>query len=107
MDLKTFVFPDPNDTSAVRKAEVELLKEAKERDFYNGHTAHNDLFNSLFFSGGEIEFQKNLDEDFKTRAWKFCRGFMSSWDPKHENKEAICAMLMSELLVAKKKKKLW
>ena len=107
MDLKTFEFPDLNDTAAVRKASMELLAEAKERDFYNGHTAHNDLFNELFFSGGKIEFQKDLDEDFKTRAWTFCRGFMGSWDPKHEHKEAVCALLMSELLVAKKKKRLW
>ena len=107
MDLKTFDFPSLNDTQAVRKAAAELLEEAKERGFYNGNTAHNDLFNTLFFSGGDIEFRKDLTEEFKDKAWPFCRGFMSSFDPKHEHKEAVCAMLMSEILVAKKKKKLW
>ena len=107
MDLKIFNFPDLNDTTAVRKAAAELLIEAKERNFYDGHTAHNDLFSELFFSGGKVEFQKNLDEDFKAKAWPWCRAFMGSFDPKHEHKEAICAMIMSELLVAKKKKKLW
>jgi len=107
MDLKTFEFPNPNDTQAVRKAAAVLLEEAKERKFYDGHTEYNDLFSELFFSGGKIEFQKNVDEDFKAKAWPFCRSFMGSFDPKHEHKEAICAMLMSELLVAKKKKRLW
>lgn len=105
MDLKTFNFPDLNDTAAVRRAAAELLIEARERGFDGGYTEYNDLFSSLFFSGGKIEFQKKLDEDFKNRAWTFCRGYMGSWDPKHEHKEAVCALLMSELLVAKKKKK--
>lgn len=107
MDLKTFEFPDLNDVAAVRKASMELLAEAEERGFYDGGTEYNDLFSELFFDGGKIEFQKNLDEGFKTKAWTFCQAFMSSWDPKHEHKAAICALLMSELLVAKKKKKLW
>jgi len=107
MDLKTFNFPDLDDDRAVRKAIAELLEEAKERKFYDGNTEYNDLFNKLFFSGGEIEFQKKVDEDFKAKAWPFCRAVMGSWDPKHEHKEAVCALLMSELLVAKKRKKLW
>ena len=107
MDLKTFDFPEHNDTQAVRKAAAELLEEAKERGFYNGHTDYNDLFSKLFFEGGKIEFQKDVDEEFKGKAWPFCRAYMSSWDPKHEHKEAVCALLMSELLVAKKKKRLW
>ena len=107
MDLKTFDFPDLDDTTAVRKAAAELIEEAKERGFYLGRTDHNKLFNDLFFDGGKIEFKKDFDEDFKAKAWPFCRGFMGSWDPKHEHKEAICAMLMSELLVAPKKKKRW
>ena len=60
MDLKTFDFPDLYDTTAVRKASAELLKEAKERDFYAGHTEYNDLFSELFFSGGEVEFKKDV-----------------------------------------------
>ena len=100
MDLKTFEFPNLNDTAAVRKATMELLNEAKERGFDGGYTEYNTLFSELFFNGGNFEFKKDVDEDFKAKAWPFCKGFMGSWDPKHEHKEAVCALLMSELLVA-------
>ena len=110
MDLKTFEFPKISGIdiafSTVR-TDPKLLAEAKERGFYNGNTAHNELFNNLF-SGGEVTFKKKLDPEFKAKAWPYCRALMSSFEPKHEEKEAICSMLMSELLVApKKKRSLW
>lgn len=101
MDLTAFEFPE------VTTADIafptygtipELLAEAKERGFYNGRTPYNDLFSNLFFNGGEINFKKDVDKAFKSKAWAYCRSFMQSWEPKHEEKEAICAMLMSELL---------
>lgn len=76
----------------------ELLEEAKSRGFYNGHSPYNKLFSNLFFSGGKVKFKSGIDEDFKKSAWAYCRSFMGSWSPKHEEKEAICAMIMSELL---------
>ena len=107
MDLKKFKFPNVNDVDvafSTRRTDPKLLAEAKERGFYDGNTEYNDLFSNLFFSGGEVEFKKNIDEEFKSKAWPYLRSFMSSFEPKHEEKEAICAMLMSELLIAKKKK---
>ena len=110
MDLKKFKFPE------VRGVDVafstfdtipELLEEAKERGFDGGYTEYNDLFSKLFFEGGKIEFKPDVDEEFKAKAWPYCRALMGSFAPKHEHKEAVCAMLMSELLVAKKKKRLW
>lgn len=101
MDLKEFKFPQVSgvDMAFPTFGTIpELLKEAKERGFYNGSTPYNALFSGLFFNGGKIKFKENLDEDFKKRAWSYCRSFMGSWEPKHEEKEAICAMLMSELL---------
>jgi len=111
MDIKTFEFPEISGLDMAFSClgtDPTLLAEAKERGFYNGDTDHNALFNDLFFSGGKVEFQKNVDEDFKNKAWPYCRALMGSFEPKHEEKEAICSMLMSELLVAKKKsRKLW
>jgi hypothetical protein len=110
MDLKTFEFPEVNGADAVFptfRTIPELLEEAKERGFYNGNTEYNRLFSQLFFEGGKIEFKKDVDEEFKAKAWPYLRSFMGSFEPKHEEKDAICAMLMSELLVAPKKKKLW
>lgn len=101
MDLKKFDFPNVTGIDmelSVFKTNKDLLSEAKSRGFYNGRTKYNDLFSSLFFSGGKINFKKDIDEDFKNRAWPYCRAFMASWEPKHEEKEAICAMIMSELL---------
>jgi hypothetical protein len=79
----------------------ELLVEAKERGFYNGHTPYNDLFSTLFYIGGKPKFKSGVDKEYQLRAWKYCRCFMGSWSPKHEEKNAICAMLMSEILEPK------
>ena len=76
----------------------QLLAEAKNRGFYLGRTPYNKLFSKLFFNGGEVTFKSGLNESFRSPAWEYCRHFMSSFFPKHEEKEAICAMLMSELL---------
>ena len=76
----------------------ELLTEAKNRGFYNGSTKYNKLFNELFFNGGTLNFKKGLNPEFKEKALPYLRSFMGSWSPKHEEKEAICAMLLSELV---------
>ena len=101
MDLKNFDFPTATGADMafpVFKTIPELLEEAKERGFYCGNTPYNELFSKLFFSGGSIEFKEDVNEEFKTKAWPYCRAFMGSFEPKHEEKEAICAMLMSEIL---------
>jgi hypothetical protein len=99
MDLTKFKFPevDNNPFSTVKTDKV-LLQEAIDRKFYNGHTPYNKLFSSLFFSGGKVKFKKDIDEEFRKKAWSYCRSLMGSFEPKHEEKEAICSMLMSELL---------
>jgi hypothetical protein len=104
MDLKTFEFPKVNGASMAfptLRAIPELLKEAKERGFYNGNTPYNKLFSDLFFSGGKIQFKKDVNETLKAKAWPYCRAFMGSFEPSHEDKEAICALIMSELLEPK------
>lgn len=101
MDLKTYSFKKVNAVDMAFSTErtiPELLEEAKKRGFYNGRTPYNDLFRSLFFSGGKVTFKDGLDESFVESAWNYCRLFMRSWEPKHEEKEAICAMIMSEIL---------
>lgn len=76
----------------------ELLEEAKVRGFYDGYTPYNRLFSDLFFNGGKVVFKKGIDEEKRKEIWAYLRSFMGSWSPKHEHKEAICAMLMSEIL---------
>lgn len=101
MNLLEFNYPKPTEVDmafSTYSTIPELLKEAKKRKFYNGHTPYNKLFSDLFFSGGRIAFKKDIDEENAKEIWLYCRSFMSSFEPKHEEKEAICAMLMSEIL---------
>jgi hypothetical protein len=101
MDLKKFDFPKLTSLdiafSSV-KTDKGLLDESIKRGFYNGRTKYNELFSSLFFKGGKIEFKKDLDEEFKNKALPYLKSFMSSFEPSHEEKSAICAMLLSELV---------
>lgn len=102
MDLTKFKFPDVSGNPFFQpKTDKTLLQEAKDRNFYNGHTPYNDLFSNLFMNGGKVIFKKDIDEEFRKKAWSYCRCFMKSYEPKHEEKEAICSMLMSELLELK------
>jgi hypothetical protein len=101
MDLTKFSFPKVSEAGMVFssiKTDKTLLAEAKERGFYGGHTPYNKIFSQLFFNGGRVNFKSNIDKEFKKTAWAYCRAFMGSWEPKHEEKEAICALIMSELL---------
>lgn len=82
----------------------ELLEEAKVRGFYDGYTPYNRLFSDLFFNGGEVVFKGGIDRDKQMAIWSYVRSFMGSWSPKHQDKEAICAMLMSEILEPNLKK---
>jgi len=103
MDLKQFSFPKLSQIDiafSTLKTNTDLLKEACDRGFYNGYTLYNKLFSKLFFSGGELNFKKDLPEDFKNSATAYLMKFMTSFESKHEEKEAICAMLLSELVEA-------
>lgn len=100
MNLQKFKFPEVTRIDMAFPTfgtDPELLAEAKARGFYNGNTPYNELFSSLFFSGGKVTFKKDVDAEFKKSAWPYLRAFMGSFAPKHEEKEAICAMLLSEL----------
>ena len=74
-----------------------LLAEARARGFYNGHKPGNAMFSTLFYSGGKVNFRKDVPVEFQKDAWNYCRAFMGSWAPKHEEKDAICAMLLEEV----------
>ena len=101
MDIKKFKFPEISDLdiafSNVR-TDKELLAEAKRRGFYGGHTKYNTLFAELFYRGGKINFKKGLDEGFRVKATRYLKAFIGSFEPKHEEKEAVAALLLSELV---------
>lgn len=100
MDLRKFPFPELSAADiafSTLRTNPELLAEARKRGFYNGSTKYNKLFSELFFSGGHLNFKKDLPADFKTKAVSYLKAFMGSFEPKHEEKAAICALLLSEL----------
>ena len=101
MDLQKFKFPEIGDMDIafnVLETDESLLAEAKVRGFYNGNTKENDLFNELFFHGGTLNFKQAIPTDFKVNATRYLKAFMSSWEPSQEEKEAISALLLSELV---------
>lgn len=99
MDILKYEFEKPNMCLATDK---KLLKEAEKRGFRCGsNTPYNKLFNQLFFSGGTLDFKEDLNEDFKDKALPYLRAFMGSFEPKHEEKEAVSALLLSELVEVK------
>jgi hypothetical protein len=97
MDLATYTFEKP---SLLVRTDPKLLEEAKTRGFYCGHTKYNKLFNDLFFSGGTLNFKKELNPAFKAVALPYLKSFMQSFSPKQEEKEAISALILSELVDA-------
>ena len=99
-DLRKFEFPKVTGLDmefCTYRTDPALLAEALRRGFYNGHTPGNAMFSTLFYIGGKVNFRKDVPVEFQKNAWNYCRAFMCSFEPKHEEKEAICAMLLTEI----------
>ncbi len=101
--LKTFQFPKMNKANVAfptMDAPKILLEEARNLGFYNGDTPANKLFNKWFFSGLDEtpEFKEGVDKDLAQDAMNFAVVLMRSFAPKHEHKEAVCALIFSECL---------
>ncbi len=78
------------------KADPELFEEARRRGFYMGHTKANQMFGRLF-SGGRIMIKPEADTEFVRRVIPYLKALLSSFAMKHEEKEAICAMILDEI----------
>ena len=79
--------------------DMKLLAEAEEQGFLYGHTKYNKKFNSLFFEGGiTLDYKKDLTESEIKNMGSYLVRFMTSYSPKHEHKEAICALVLSQLI---------
>lgn len=98
--MKIELIPEIKDVDlafSTQKTNKKLLSLAKESGFYNGNTKYNDMFSSLFFRGGKINCNKKLDEESKVKLLRYFKALASSFDPKHEEKEAVCALILSWL----------
>jgi hypothetical protein len=97
MDLSKYEFPKITQLDlafSTTKTDPVLLDEAIKRNPKKGI----EKFNELFYSGGKIELQKDVQGTWKENAYLYAISLMSSWDPKHEDKTIVCAMLFEETL---------
>ena len=66
------------------------------KEFKDGHTEWNDLFNKWFFVGLKRLVFKEKEGVDKIKAQRHVRAIMASFTPSHEHKEAGVAYLMSQ-----------
>ena len=100
LDLKSYQFKQATSLDIAFptfNTDPVLLKEAEARGFNSHHNPYCKLFSTLFYSGGKVKFKEGIDEAFRKNAWMYMRALMGSFAPKHEHKEAVCAMILSEL----------
>lgn len=96
MNLKKHEFGAISMAMAVDPA---LLVEAKKRGFYNGGTKWERYFNDLFFGGGSVTYRQDVPADFTATTMTYLKHFMGSFEPKHEEKAAISALILSEIAI--------
>ena len=99
LSLMAYPFPEikrVEEVFSTLKADSVLLEEARRRGFYMGHTKANQMFGRLF-GGGRIMIEPEMDMDFVRRVIPYLKALLSSFAMKHEEKEAICAMILDEI----------
>jgi hypothetical protein len=98
MDLSTYKFPKVTQVELAFPTfdtTKELVEEAKKRNPIKGMKK----FSDLFYSGGKIELQKDVEGTWKENAYLYARALMGSWTPKHEHKELVVGMIFEECCV--------
>jgi len=98
--MKIELIPEVKDVDLVfstQETNKKLLAIAREKGFYNGDTKYNKMFSSLFFGGGKIYCKKSLKDEDKSKLLRYIKSLASSFQPKHEEKEAVCALPLSWL----------
>ena len=71
-----------------------LVDEANQRDLENARRK----FSDLFFNGGKFRLKDDVKGTWKESAFLFARALMGSFEPSHEDKEAVCALIFDECL---------
>jgi len=98
MDLSTYKFPEVTEADfafPTFNTPKELVEEAQKRSPKKGMKK----FDELFFSGGSIKLQKDVEGTWKEGAYLYARALMGSWTPKHEHKQLVVGMIFEEVLV--------
>lgn len=100
MDLSTYKFPKVtwiDFAFSTLNVDKELLDEAIAR----GKSIENWIrkFDELFFKGGGMKFQSDVEWTWKEDAIRYARCLMGSFNPKHEEKQLVCGMIFQECLI--------
>lgn len=94
MNIENKVFPK---SELMLSTDHELYQEAVNRGFNKSSNPYCQLFQVLFFEGGRLHFKANLPSNWE-EITRYLKALMGSFAPKHEEKEAICAYLLSHLV---------
>lgn len=76
-----------------------LLDEAKRRGFYQHPTAACQMFHEVLDHGAKMIFKPDTDREYLDGAVPYLLALMRSITPRHEEKEAVCSMLIDELVL--------
>lgn len=98
-DMTVFLF-DENVTPFAHPYEQELVRHIP-AEFQKGNK-WTDAANAIFFSGSKVSNWKWKTKNEKERSHQFkCfRVLLSSWNLKHEQKQALCGWALSEMLTS-------
>ena len=99
LSLMAYPFPEiqrVEEVFSTLKADPALLEEARHRGFYLGLTKAIQMF-SRVCGGGRLMIKPEADTEFVRRVIPYLKALLSSYALKHEEKEAICAMILDEI----------
>jgi len=91
-------FPNVSDTDIAFGIMPDKKILANSMEFYNKNTKYNQLFSELFFKGGTIHYKEILTDKTRENNFRYLKAVMGSFQPKHEQKDAVCAFILSKLV---------
>ena len=101
MNLLKYNYP----TGSEVVVDPQLLAEAKKRGYYKNTKPFTRIFWGIAFFLEEPVMKASATTEAHMNIWLYCRRLLRSWKPKHEEKEAVCTMLMSEILATEHEEK--
>ena len=95
-EINRLTFPEPSEFDFGHYPKL-WFKEVLEKSKTELDPKYEKMSNKLFFEGGDIPYSKRIDEDYKQNGFIALSTILSSWDPKHEHKSAVCGMILQSL----------
>jgi len=101
LSLASYPFPELSEMEILFSTidtDPVLLEEARRRGFYRRKTEAGRLFRQVLDYGGKMVYKPDTDRAYLDRAVPYLLALMRSITPRHEDKEAVCSMLIDELV---------